>query len=100
MGLRVGMGPPYTFSAVIEATPDFPTADITSGSFEIVKPNGSRVAWPAAIVSQSSSSITLEKDLAPGDLDLVGRWIVYARGQVPGGEVRTEPASFQVGEEF
>jgi hypothetical protein len=92
------MGPPYAVSATVAATPDFPTADVTSASFDVLKPNGRRVSWPAAILSQSSSSITLGHTLAQGELDLAGTWTLFARCLVPSGELRTEPTQFRVEE--
>ena len=100
--IYVGTTSPYYVQLTVSASADFPTADIVSGEFQVLKPDGSIVTWSGSIVAQSVSSITLRHTLSTSDLDIAGNWRLFGRffTAVVGDVLRARAASFVVQDLF
>ena len=79
---------------------------VTGVTLQVRNPNGVEVEWAGTVAAGPFPPAVTPTDLwivhpyAAGDVDVLGRYAVYAVLSIPGGAVRSVPSPFQVVNKF
>lgn len=92
MQLYIGITAPLSSTlTVTSSTLDLTT--VTAASWEVTRPGGAVVTWPATLGTVSASSLVTTHAHASDDVPRKGAYSIRALLTVPGGVVPTVPVS-------
>lgn len=99
--VRLGAIAPLALVMPFSGDGTFDFSTVTSADVSLKKPNGEIVKFTNVPISlQTVTGLTLTHVWQAGDVDQLGKWIMYARLYVPGGQVDTDPKTFDVVSRF
>lgn len=89
------VAPEVYASDIVPGTSGIDLSTVTAATFSVRKPDETELSWTTTLSNQTSTTLTLTHAYVTGDVDIPGRYLVFALLTMPSGTVRTSTKAFQ-----
>ena len=73
---------------------------VAGATLQVLRPDGTATTWTVAMSHQTPTTLRLTHPWAAGDIAKPGKYVIYARLTVPGGELTSAPQALDVRDAF